>query len=183
MLVNNSQWPTPALEVITRWLTQRMGITWVYTVRLSNTRHRRFAWRGRGGKYSQWCFLNRRWGKCWPYYNTYWKATPNVTYRFNTRFELLIFLLSHEAAHATVANPQQWIRDTGGMEHCADATAYVILQAFRAEWPSIKRTIYHEMRVARAAKKVEAHARFKMAARTWTPKSSLAEAMRRRQCK
>lgn len=239
-VINRSKWPTPAIDIIARWVARQAGVTWDYTINVGNTRRR--GWYGHGWRNSQNSYVNRhyrrfalaaslwsqdrydaevkkarialageikyarkdevaRWdiddalsarsvNEClestqpiframkrleqvqaqkvgvtmprkltgnkplWPYENKDHRFKWSDTQSFRSRLELLVFLLAHEACHATTGHPNHHRlgdgrADTAGMEFHCNAKGYRIMEMFRQEWPKLRSLIYAAMRRAR----------------------------------
>ena len=170
-VINKSRWPTPAIEIIAKWVARAAGITWDYKVTLSDRGH---GWNGHGAKHFQRSYFardfnRRRHGKptimpgLWPYSNKDHRFQWSENQTFRTRLELLVFLLAHEAVHATSGHPNEYREkgrtDKAGMEFHCDTRGYRIMQKFHEAWPTIRPLVYAAMRKSRDMKLRKAKAR------------------------
>jgi len=167
-IINKSHWPTPAVEIIARWVARAAGITWDYTVHLGHTNRR--GWYGHGWKYRQESYMDRHyrrgkpyWGsptllkhhitseRLWPYIHKDHRFQWSEDQTFRSRLEILVYLIAHEATHATTGHPSEYRgtdgrKETASMEFHCNARGYRILEKFREAWPKIRPLIYAAMR-------------------------------------
>ena len=207
---NRSEWPTPALEVICPWIAKEAGITWDYHFLIRDCKS--MTWGGRGGKNSQRLWLDRHYNRVgivwsgpgerrlfkigknpkplWPLTNKDHRFKWSDTQTYRTRLELLVFLLAHEACHATSGHPNEYKDranpedvhigiardriDRAGMEFHCDAKGYRIMQKFHDEWPRLRPLIYAAMRKIRQ-KKLAKRAKFLAARQDFSGKQEHAQ--------
>lgn len=100
----------------------------------------------------------------WPLFNKDHRFKWSENQTFLTRLELLVFLIAHEACHATTGHPDQYReagqKDVAGMEFHCNAKGYRIIEQFHQEWPTFRPLIYAAMRKERAKKQRKTKARF-----------------------
>ena len=172
---NRSEWATPALEVICPWIAKEAGITWDYHFLIRDCKSH--SWGGRGGRRSQRLWLDRHYRRTgitwsgpgkrrlfkignatkplWPMDCKDHRFKWSENHVLRTRLELLVYLLAHEAAHATTGHPDKYVEhradpqdvrdgldatrvDRAGMEYHCNAKGYRIMEKFRAEWPRLR---------------------------------------------
>lgn len=158
-IINKSQWPTPALNIIVRWVCRREKLgtkQHPYTVKVSDAR--KCAWYGDGGRYGQRIHIARRHGNVWPQVKKDRRLKDASEHSLNSPMEILVYLLAHEAYHATGGHPGQYRKPDGGkvdkqmMEWDCNHVAMRAVESFRAEWPTIRGAIYAAMRAERNKK-------------------------------
>lgn len=59
-IINKSDWPTPLVRLLSKWVVKREGITWDYAVTVRGCRSNNFG--GRGGKRAQRVWLDVKYG-------------------------------------------------------------------------------------------------------------------------
>lgn len=147
--------------VLCRWICTRAGITWPYTVWL---RHANGRVGGRGWRNRQKTWYDCRFGK-WPgtIRDTRWAHSP--TQIINSRLEHLVFILAHEAAHATIGHPNKFFRkerighsklrfDEEAMEFACNRFGMETVEALRKEWPArLRAQVYEACRADRRKRK------------------------------
>lgn len=179
-LTNRSAWPTPALDVLARWIVKRAGIDWDYSILVRDCKTN--TWGGRGGRFGQRIWLDRHYRrapgarggvfcpvgcKLWPVAHTDRRFQWAHQQTFRTRMEFLVMLLAHEAYHATGGHPGNFVTgnkiNRASMEFRCNRFADEAVAALRVEWPTIRAAIYRAMRRdrerAKSMKRVKADKR------------------------
>lgn len=150
-IVNNSLWPDWAMKVIIPEIVKQTGITWDYKVILPLVKDN--IWAGRGGRTQQRSRVPRRYKTKWPHNIVEWryKDADTIPIVVNSRLELLIFLLAHEAHHANGGNRRNFIRsgriDRKSMEIECNDHGRIIVEYFRANrkyFFSLLRDVYRK---------------------------------------
>lgn len=154
-VINRTKWPTPAIKILGKWICWHAGITWNYQITLGNSRR---GWYGRGGSCSQTTHLDRRYRLKFPYKIEDSRITNGPTYLVNSRLELLVFLLAHEACHANGGKPSEYRNketrrvDRQSMEYDCNLFGMETVKALREEWKELRPRIMAAMRRERDQK-------------------------------
>ena len=150
-IVNRSGWPDWFVQPVVQWIVRQTGITWHYTVTLPMYKNVN-CYAGRGWTTAQRTRINRRITD---------KGVRQQEHRFHTgqvcnpqtRLEAFVFLVAHEARHATPFNQALFRVGTDGCrdnnvagEHDANEWGNEMVERFRASWPSMKRLILKRLR-------------------------------------
>lgn len=138
---NRSRWPDWAIKDIVTWVVKRAGITWQYNVQVKHTTL--YNWKGRGGLYGQRIWLPRRFQpeSGWPLIHSEWRyKDAGCEFVLRSRLELLVYLLAHEAHHATGGNRSKFKTALGridrrAMEIECNEEAAIAVQQFRIQFP------------------------------------------------
>lgn len=162
-IVNRSVWPTAAIRIIARWVCRREKLgtrSQPYKILVRSTK--RNTWGGRGGRREQRIVIHRRYSPPhgWPYDHTDPRFKHATTHRLNSRVELLVYLLAHEAHHATGGRPSEYARscpsgsrvDKASMEFDCNLAAYRAVRAFRMDWSRLRPQILAAVRKDRSKK-------------------------------
>lgn len=169
-IMNRSQWPDGFLRVICRWIAAETGIDWAYEFEFPSTK-RRFYILGQGWSGGQKSIISRHWRRCpirgqfpfsWKEQRFIWGGSVTI----NCRLEGFIFLVSHEARHATRANRELYRGSRGHSAMEADCNRHgaALVKKFREDWPwTLRDQVIREIRLdrdrAKAAKDRKAQAK------------------------
>jgi hypothetical protein len=132
-IVNRSEWPDWALNVLAAWVHKRFKLPKHYCFIFRSTARDR-SWRGTGYPNKQTIRLHRRYRCKWPRVARHSRAGkirsgfPVIEHR--TRLELLVGLMCHEAKHV-------YTRD----EFLCEIAEQKSIAVFREEWPEIRRQL------------------------------------------
>lgn len=146
-IINRSKWPTEALEILTKWICKREGVTWDYTVTFRHST--RDHWLGRGWANACTVTVPRRYGKkvngkfIWPYVidGEVRRSGSDVPTICRGRVDLLVQLLAHEVCHANLGHPRHFRNARGrvdrrDMEDLCNRRGADTLEALREQWPN-----------------------------------------------
>lgn len=181
-IINRSDWPDWALDIIIPWIVKRAGINWNYRVIVRKTKKN--IWAGRGGKYAQSIRVHRRYspgrtsaGRIytevdpdkkevlpkpkkfkWPYQIKEWRFKRLAhEFEIRSRLELLIFLLAHEAHHANGGNRENWRKngrvDRVSMEHDCNEEGALAVKEFRQNWEYFRSKFQEKLRRIKKSKR------------------------------
>jgi hypothetical protein len=121
-VINRSLWPTELIEILGTWIAERAGIRWSYTVCMKSGRN----WHGLGGTRKQditshrhfrrypgselvpWRQTIRQFKKLWPWTHKDHRYQWAVEHTLDNRLESLVYLIAHEAYHATGGHPKNF---------------------------------------------------------------------------
>lgn len=175
-ITNRSDWPDWFVRPVCRWIVSRAKITRDYEIELPKVTDPRM-WAGRAGSRHQRSRIHRRLtpSSGWPWQVRYWRYQWSRPYLLANRIEAFVYLVSHEAAHATIGNPGRFRKPNGRcddalMESACETFAQGTVDAFRLSWPAVLRH-----RVIAAARKHRASKRVKKSRRA-DPSPKLAHA-------
>lgn len=177
-ITNRSQWPDGALRVIARWVCKRSGVgtdrLYCLTFRHTNCN----TWGGFGSRNQQAVTLHRRYlppGGKWPYETKDKRFKWSQKEVYQSRLELLVFLIAHEAHHGTDDGhpfnnygPNRRLR-AASMEYRCNRAGLEAVRDFHDEWPKLFGEIKREMRKDRERR---------TKAKSVTPRRKLAYAKR-----
>lgn len=152
-IVNKSEWPDLFVGPVLKWIWQRLGrkdawvTTFQFTVRApSPTRDVH----GRAGRATGFMRIGRR-AKSFRHLQRDRRFAWAPEYPVDTAMEAFVFLAAHELRHGHVDNHALW--STGraqGAEHDANHWAWQTLEAWKLEWPAMRRAIMASARADRA---------------------------------
>ena len=153
-IVNRSRWPNWFVHPMARWIAERAGIAWAYRLELPNAS----VWAGRGGYNGSRCRVPRkgyaRDGK-YPALITETRfKTLKQAHEVRSAMESWVYLVAHEMYHATGGARHKHRK--GGrtnvymMEYQCNEFANKCVEAFRAEWPALRDSMMHGLRMSRA---------------------------------
>jgi len=139
-LINQSDWPTPALRVIARWVCREAGCPTKYTVQV---RRSRTNWYGRGWRHRQIIWMPRR----LRILSGAQVGDPRDRVRTRTvvvrsRLDVLVWLLAHEAKHTRVSGDLE-------AERICSNFACDVVERFQKAWPVIRGDIKKSCRIDR----------------------------------
>ena len=113
ILKNDSRFPTSYLRILAQYVAEMFRLR-LRTYKVYVREDRGKAWRGRGG-WSQSIAIARHYGrtpKFWPYAYVDRRYKGNTKqYVLNTRTELIVFLMAHEAGHGYYLGMRSFERD------------------------------------------------------------------------
>ena len=113
-ITNRSKWPTPFLRVLARWIAKRegLGCDTPYTFVFRSSKNHR-GWRGLGGAHYQVITLHRHFQprKAWPMTVKDHRFKWSTAEVYNSRLEVLVGLMAHEAHHATGGQPSRFYKN------------------------------------------------------------------------
>ncbi|MBP7936867.1 MAG: hypothetical protein KA354_19675 [Phycisphaerae bacterium] len=158
-IVNRSQWPTPALRVLARWVAGREGLgkNWEYEFVFKSTCRRR-SFRGTGGRNGQEVSLSRRYQphEGWPLLTKDHRFKGAMEEIYRSRLDVLVGLMAHEAHHATDGHPDHFSHggriERAAMEFRCNQVAQEAVTAFRVEWLGLRGRIKRAMQAERDRK-------------------------------
>ncbi len=154
--IDDPLWDSKLVRDLVEWIaSQTPGLPPGYRFEIRSPKgYNRRDWGGRGGGREGWCWVDRRsdWirslfedGKGFLYKDTRFKHSRE--FRFETIFEILIFIVAHEMAHsAPYGNPDnfektrksKWMRggreticDSSRMERNCNAHGYAVVEKWR----------------------------------------------------
>ena len=151
---NRSQWPDEFVTVVVPWICEIAGIEGGYGVVLLPN-----GWCGTGGSFEQRSHIARRMYKP----NRKWTSTDGrmkwtSEHRLTGNMESFVYLISHEAHHATKGHPREFRNSKGrvnkqSMEWWCNHWAHKTVVAFRKEWPRFKKQVARNFRRTIKARK------------------------------
>ncbi len=153
-VANRSDWPTRFLEVIAKWVAkrERLGVDDDYEFVVRGTCDSTYCF-GRAISDGQKIDFPRRFqpddGR-WPMTirDRRYRWAQEETYR--SRVELLVSLMAHEAHHAAAGHPDNFRKNgrvnRASMEFRCNQAGMAAVEAFRAEWPALRKKIKRGLR-------------------------------------
>ena len=165
IIENRSLWPDEFVNPVCEWIVARAQITWRYRILLKGG----INWFGRGGKNEQRSQIHRHHHRAFGFFGGHKKGTPYVnnkaiypteikdprfkwsaSHQIQNRLEHFVFLIAHEAYHASGGHPSLFKNPNGttnadSMEFRCNDFGHQTVIAFREYW---KTTLKAKVRAA-----------------------------------
>lgn len=148
-IINRSSWPDGFINIIAPWIIKRAGITSTYHITLRRATYKR-TWRGRCASHWQTLCCHRRvYRPNELVENKDSRFVWSAEQKWSGPIETLVFLMAHEAWHATGGHPRHFRNkgrtDAASMEYRCNKFGIEAVEAFRAEWPTLKLKVRREI--------------------------------------
>lgn len=161
-IINRSKWSDGFVNILCPWICKRAGIDFEYEITLKSTQHKG-TWNGIGARHWQTVRCHRR-----VVHGNGAVTSKDSRFQWSKQYhwtgpvETLVFLLAHEAWHATGGGPWKFRNqrtgrtDCASMEYRCNKFGMEAIEAFRAEWPAMKLRVVLELRRLTMRKNVAA---------------------------